>query len=199
MQSETLKERAEEVRLESKIGHLSWALPRLSTGDRADLRRGPLEDGEAGAPALWKLAAHETYGFPVTPDWAAIVQAMAILTPRSLEGDDNPKGPHDPSNRFGTALCDGGNTTWGQESGDPRAVLSELRLAKMLAAKGRLRRELVVRAAKIIAKSGASVNCADFAWFILAEHHDGPARRIARDYYTRLARAEKASKADKIN
>jgi CRISPR system Cascade subunit CasB len=187
---------AKPVTLDQLIGHLSWALPRLSTGDRARLRRGPLKAGDAGAPALWKLAAHEKYGFPAGDNWAAIVQAMAILTPRPADGDDNPKGPHDPSNKFGKALCDGGDGSWGQGSSDPRPVLSELRLAKMLAAKGELRRELAVRAAKIIAKSGAPVNCADMAWFILDEHSDEPAQQIAKRYYTRLARAGNSNNTD---
>lgn len=199
MQSETLLEKAEAVGLELKIGFLSRKLPRLSTGDRARLRRGPLDAGEAGAPAFWKLAAHEKYGFAATPEWAAIVQAMAILTPRPADGDDNPKGPHDLSNRLGKGLCDGGNASWGQVSSDPRPVLSELRLAKMLAAKGNLRRELVVRAAKIMAKSGAPVNCADLARFILDENSDEPARQIARNYYARLSRAENNGKADQAN
>ena len=187
MQPEAEVRPPEEVSLEAKIGHLSACLPHLSTGDRARLRRAPLEAGDAGAPAFWKLAAHEKYGFAATPEWAAIVQAMAILTP---SGDDNPEGPHNPSNRFGKALCDGGNASWGQGGSDARPVLSELRLAKMLAAKGELRRELVVRAAKIIAKSGTPVNCADMARFIRDERSHEPARRIARHYYARLARAE---------
>ena len=187
---------AEEVRLEAKIGYLSARLPRLSTGDRARLRRGPFKEGNASVPAFWKLAAHEKYGFAVTPEWASIVLVMAILTPRPADGDDNPKGPHDRSNKFGKALCDGGDASWGQGNSDPRPVLSELRLAKMLAAKGELRRELVVRVAKIIAKSGAPVNCADIAWFILNEDGDEPARHIAKHYYARLARAENSGNAN---
>ena len=190
---------AKPVTLDQVLGHLSWALPRLSTGGRSCLRRGPLKAGDAGAPAFWKLATHEKYSFAPTPEWAAIVQAMAILTPRPADGNENPKGPHDPSNRFGKVLCDGGDPSWGQGGSDPRPVLSELRLAKMLAAKGELRRELVVRAAKIIAKSGTAVNCAGMARFILAETRDDYAREIAKHYYARLARAGNSSNANSAN
>ncbi|MBJ7533588.1 type I-E CRISPR-associated protein Cse2/CasB [Rhodomicrobium vannielii ATCC 17100] len=196
MQPEALTDVAKRVTLDQVIGHVSGALPHLSTGDRARLRRGPLKDGDVGAPAFWKLAAHEKYGFKGDDKWAAILQAMAILTPRPADGDDNPKGPHDPSHKFGMALCDGGDKSWGQGSADPRPVLSELRLAKMLAAKGELRRELVIRAAKIIAKSGPSVNCADIARFILNENIDEYARQIAKHYYIRLSRAANGGNAD---
>jgi CRISPR system Cascade subunit CasB len=205
MQSKAETRPPEEAGLKDKIGGLSACLRHLSTGGIARLRRGPLQAGDAGAPEFWKLAAHEKYGFKVGDDqtrdkWAAILQAMAILTPRSAEGGDNPKGP---ANEFGKALCDGGNADWLEQQrdvkragGSPRPVLSELRLAKMLAAKGKLRRELVVRAAKIIAKSETPVNCADIAWFILCENSDEPARRIARSYYAQLSRAERSDKSD---
>lgn len=214
MQSEIEIASSDEAALNSKISYFSQRLPVLSTGSRAELRRGPLKDGEAGAPAFWKLLLDAGFDLDRMEveqllKWAAILQAMACLTPRPAVGDDNPKGPHDPSNRFGTALCDGGGGDgWleGQKEatragGTPRPVLSEPRLAKMLAAKGKLRRELVVRAAKTIAgsKSKKPVNCADFARFLLYEDDDKPIRQIATDYYKLFARAEKASKADKTN
>ena len=182
----TQPETSQEMSLKDKIWHIGNELSLISTGDLAMLRRGPLRDGEAGAPAFWKLSvAHD---FPANEQWAAIIEAMSLLTKRKPDGKghDSPHG----KNPFGKALCDGGDSSWGKGESDPRPALSELRLARLLNSRGKQRREGLLRAVRMIARSGTPVNCVDIATFILvAPGDDRPARAIAKSYYSRLDHA----------
>jgi len=174
--------------LAEKIARIAESLRHLASGDLAMLRRAPLRRGEAGAPAFWLLSAR--HDFPAEPRWAAIIQAMALLTRRSSEGRTH-HSPHDPAVPLGRALCDGNDPAW-PGAGEARPALSELRFARLLNSHGEKRQELLLRAVRMLARAERPVNCVDIAAFLLAAPgHEGPARRLARDYYGRLAFARR--------
>ena len=178
-----------QANLSDKTWHIGEAMARLSTGDLAMLRRGPLRTGEAGAPAFWLLAVNEQYGFDANEKWAAIIQAMALLTHRKPDGSGH-VSPHNSKYRLGRALCDGGDKSW-QGGPDARPALSGLRLARLLNSHGEGRRDQLLRAIRMLRRAGTPLNCADIAGFILVRPDDDkPARNIARSYYQRLDNAK---------
>ena len=104
---------------------------------------------------------------------AALVQAIAVLTPKGR----NPEKPpaHDRNRRMGAALHDRG--------------ISELRLARLLAAPKEMRRDLVLRTCRRLAASEeCRFDLRTLARFILFDD-DRTSRRIASDYYRAEARA----------
>ena len=111
------------------IVRLAAQIARLKPGSAAALRRGPLE-GE-GCAAFWQLMADNGIEGRAgdLPRWAAIMQAIAILTPRG--GDEKKRSAHDGSKPMGAALAE--------------ANISELRLARLLSARGEMRRDLAIR------------------------------------------------------
>ena len=147
----------------------------LSTGALARLRRMP-EDG--AVPEFWRL------GLPDRSEWIVIARILAMLTDR---GEPELRGTlHCNNMRFGQLLCDGGNASW---RANDRPLLSEQRLAQLLAARDTIRRELMIRAARALsAKHGPKlkVNVTDIAWAILDPNNNG---LIAKPYYQRLDRA----------
>ncbi len=167
---------AETPDLRRVIPTLAAEIARLRPGPAAALRRGPLAG--AGAAAFWKLtakyapneAAKNEYG------WAALIQAIAILTPKGR--DPNKKSAHDHRVPMGRALY--------------KSAFSELRLARLLAATTDLRRELAVRACRRLAATGQNrFDLVTLAYFILFGY-DRTDRRIASHYY----RAEATAKRD---
>ena len=121
----------------------------------------------------------------------AIIRIMAILTPK---GESPKRGQlHDTKRRLGAVLCDGGDPGW-PGSAPPRAILSELRLGRLIASRGKQRGVLLTRAARAIARTrqpGSGVNVVDIAWTLLDSDSDYSARRLAEPYYRRLDRAER--------
>ena len=95
------------------VSRLAREISRLTPGPAAALRRGPLSG--AGAAAFWQLmATHQ----PRTNDeagWAALIQGIAILTPKGT--DPNKKSAHEYRFPMGSALS--------------KAEFSELRLARL--------------------------------------------------------------------
>ncbi len=160
------------------------ALHVLQTGPLADLRR---MDPEAGSAAFWRLAAQHPDSIGTKPlEWADIIRILAILTPKGAPENRLPL--HDASRPFGTVLCDGGDPAW---SGD-RPVLSELRLAQLLAARGPARIDALTRVARMLARSrpaAAGLDVRGIAWAVLDSKGSA---RIAEHYYRRLDRAEAA-------
>ena len=175
-------------------------LQHLGPGPLAELRR---MDPETGAPAFWRLAARhpDTIGQRGRQEqWMEIIRILAILTPKgerrrsvpAAGGNSEVHEPlHDPRRRFGAVLCDGGDPSWPGEGGTPRPVLSELRLAKLMAARGPQRAVLLKHAAQMILRSrqDIGVSVSDIA-LVLLRPADG--RRLAEPYYLRLDRAEQA-------
>ena len=162
-------------------------LRHLDPGSLAGLRR--MKPG-AGAPVFWRLVAQhpDTIGRPGDEQtWMDIVRVLAILTPK---GDPATRSPlHNSRRRLGEVLCDGGDREW---SG-PRPLVSEVRLARLLSARGSQRSELLRHAARMIAHSrhDVGIDVADIA-LVLLQPDDG--RRLAEPYYRRLDRAEAAAR-----
>ena len=165
-------------------------LQELHPGALADLRR--MEQGRR-APAFWRLAARyrDTIGRPSQEEtWARIVRIIALLTPTG----EPSKRPtlHVAARRLGAVLCDGGDPAWPDRgAGVPRPMFSELRLAKLIAARGTQRAILLQRAARALARSmppGSGVNVVDIAYALLRPDDN---RTTARHYYDRLDAAER--------
>ena len=163
-------------------------LRRLDPGPLAELRR---MEAETAAPVFWRLAARypDTIG-KRQEAWIIILRILAILTPKGAAAGR--PALHDSDRPFGLALCDGGDPGWT----GPQPILSERRLAQLLAARGKARNVLMTRAARALATSRppqAGLDVRDIAWAVLAPK--GTAR-IAETYYRRLDRAEPANNED---
>ena len=159
-------------------------LDRLDPGDAAAARR--TSPGQ-GSPFFWRCHSEFPQIARQPEAWAQIVQILAILTPRG-----------DPLERMtitrdfvplGRALCDGGNTAWGQD--DARPVVSEERLARLLAQRGPLRGDALRRVLTGIARRlppDVAIRAGDVAFALLAPDRTA---HIASEYYKRLDRAER--------
>ena len=153
--------------LSKVIPKLAYEIARLDPGSVAALRRGPLSG--AGAAAFWKLIAEYDPNDAVRNEtgWAALIQAIAVLTPKGRDPDK--KSAHDPLLPMGRALYTAG--------------VSELRLARLLAASTDLRRELTIRVCRRLAASAQNrFDLLTLVRFILFGD-DKTDRQIARDYY----------------
>ena len=163
--------------LREVVPKIAFEIARLDPGSAAALRRGPYKG--AGAAAFWKLlASRDLVGAAHSGErWAALIQAIAILTPKGR--DSERQSAHDYSLSMGRALWEAG--------------FSELRLARLLSAAPRLRPEVAVRTCRRLAAGEFNrfnlVTLGDFILF----GRDRTDRRIARDYYRAHADAERAS------
>ena len=172
----TGRQRTDESSLTQIVSRLAWAVAKLDPGSAAALRRGPLAG--AGAAAFWKLMAkhapHRTANDE--PRWAALLQAIAILTPKGAESDRKPA--HEPNFSMGAALYD--------------AEVSELRLARLLGAPKEMQRDLAVRLCRRLSTTEhGRFHLRTLASLILFGD-DETNRRIARDYYFRAQANERA-------
>ncbi|MDE2876982.1 MAG: hypothetical protein OXU69_03490 [Gemmatimonadota bacterium] len=165
-----------------KIVRLTGEIGRLPPGPAASVRRDPLAG--SGSAAFWHLMA--THGIHPRErgleHWAAVTQAIAILTPKGRRDSGNPKpSPHDGANPMGAALY--------------QAKITEQRLARLLSARGAMRRDLVVRTCRrLAAKEAVRFDLRTLAQFVLSEDEDESAARwIARHYYTARVRAARTS------
>ena len=158
------------------VPRLASDIARLDPGSAAALRRGPLAG--AGAAAFWKLLASNDMGLHDAEAWAPVVQAIAILTGVGRNAAGARESAHDPKHSMGAALFGTG--------------LSDLRLARLLASRGDLRRELLVRTCRRLSRDTQHrrFDLRTLGWFAVygSEETD---RHIARDYY----RAEGAAQA----
>ena len=155
---------------------IAGALQHASPGDLAAMRR-MRED--TGAPLFWRLAARHVEIDRNPEAWIAIARMLALLTPTGQPGAR--PALHDATRPLGAVLCDGGDRSW---SG-PTPMLSEARLARLLAARGKARRVALERALRMLANRRPPdplVNVPEIAWAVL----NPEAGRIARDYYARL-------------
>lgn len=157
-------------------------MDRLDPGAMAALRRMWAENP---APAFWKIAVrHEGVMLGGQRDkWVDILRFLAILTPRGAP-ETRPKPLHRAGRerQLGAALCDGGNPKWDGQ----RPVMSERRLAQLLAARGDARTEALVRAARLLATTRdpqAEIDVRSIAWAFLAPDNTNA---IAEAYYRRL-------------
>ena len=157
------------------ISGLAGEISRLTPGPAAALRRGPLSG--AGAAAFWQLMATHQPGTNDEAGWAALVQGIAILTPKGT--DPNKKSAHEYRFPMGSVLS--------------KAEFSELRLARLLNAPKEMRRDLAVRLCRRLSRTEHNrFNLETLARFILFAD-DETDRRIARDYYRTDAESKRAS------
>lgn len=155
---------------------LAHNIVELDQGSAAALRRGPLAG--AGVAAFWKLIAEQGISARHTEAWATVMQAIAILTPVGRGERGGAKTPaHDPERPMGSVLCAAG--------------LSEVRLARLLGAKGSMRGEQLVRLCRRLSRSveHRRFDLRTLARFIVRgdTYTD---RRIAGDYYREEAKLE---------
>ena len=166
-------------RMTLSVAGTLWA---AQPGELAAVRR--MKDG-VGAPLFWRLAARHDWRGGALTDWAAITRMLALLTPT---GERAPSPDLDDDYPFGKVLCDGGD----RNRSDGRPVLSESRLARLLAARGDRRRAALERAMRMLARHRPRFRLPDLAWAVL--NPEGGARDIARDYYARLDKLAKQRK-----
>ena len=165
---------------------------RLDPGAMAALRRMTADNP---APAFWKIAVrHEGVMLGNQRDkWVAILRFLAVITPRGAP-ETRPKPLHVAGRKhhLGAALCDGGNPE--REGGSPgwdgkRPVMSERRLAQLLATRGTARIDALARAARLLATTRdpkAGIDVRSVAWAFLAPDSTNP---IAEAYYRCLDNA----------
>lgn len=169
-----------------KVRRLSSALTQLGTGELAELRR---MDGDGpGCAAFWQLAAECDFIDEAnrTEAWMRIVKIMTVLTPKGERANARPV--HDPRQRLGTALCDGGDPAWNAAS-QAQPLLSERRLMRFLAEPSGRRAESLERAARMLAakrNAERGIDCTEIAALLLFPANKFAARDIARAYYRRL-------------
>ena len=165
--------------LEQMAPRLARVIANLDPGSAAALRRGPLAG--AGAAAFWKLAAEYASSGAARDEagWAALIQAIAILTPKGRETDR--RSAHDHTIPMGAALY--------------HADVSGLRLARLLGAPREMRRDLVLRLCRrLAATEHKRFNLHTLVKLILFDS-ENTNHRIARDYY----RAEAKDKAGRTS
>ncbi|MGO9391822.1 hypothetical protein, partial [Rhodoblastus sp.] len=130
--------------------------------------------------------------------WMRIVQIMALITPK---GERQARGVlHEGKRGLGQALCDGGSADW-PGAGEPRPLLSEQRLARLLAAPVEQYGDALTRIAHMLAASRAresGVNCIDIAVLLLSRDLGRSLQKIARDYYRRLDSAVHHSEHEEV-
>ncbi|MCB1391031.1 MAG: hypothetical protein KDJ68_14780 [Rhodobiaceae bacterium] len=183
-------------------------LDTLEPGLLAEARR------RRSSTAFWRMRARHAETIGSNEDaWKDCVRILAVLTHK---GQPEARMPlHNPRRRLGSVLCDGGDAGWPRElklNEKPRPWLTELRFARLLAARGSQRPVQVERIARALARSlvrggtgdlaehdgagkrlaasvsGPGVNVADIAWALL---NPGNTDDLARHYYDRLDRAER--------
>lgn len=159
------------------VARLAGEIAVLDPGAAAALRRGP--QSGAGAAAFWKLLSRHGPAHELDRSredgWGTLIQAIAILTPKGGNRNGAPEvSAHEPRIAMGAALHD--------------ADISELRLARLLAAPEQMRRTLTVRLCRRLAAADQRrFDLRTLAHFILNGGDAG--RRIARDYYRAQAAA----------
>lgn len=161
-------------------------------GDLAALRRMSPGSGQDAA-VFWRLAArYDLLGAPaVERKWALIIHGIALMTPTAaLDGAGD---AHDPRRSIGAALF-GGN----DESSGESALYSELRLNRLLTARGDVLQVLLARMFRMLGSSGVAFDWREMARFILLDGYDqagaeAARQLIARDYFRAEFRAERRS------
>jgi CRISPR system Cascade subunit CasB len=156
--------------LATTIGRLAHAIDELlPPGDVAELRR--LAPHDPGCPAFFKLVASVLPDGTLPRDgarrdeaerhWAVVFSCLATL-----------RGLHRPGRRLGHALA--------------YAEVSELRVVRLLRARGEALLDAVAVIARTLAVKGEAVDAAELARLLLDEQHaEQVRRRIARDYFAK--------------
>ena len=169
---------------------------RLDPGPLAELRR---MRGNTGAPAFWRLSSrHPTMGNPNYLGRSIdFVRMVAILTPTGDPAER--RSLHERGRNIGMALCDGGDPRWPGTSQQPRPILSERRLWRLIASRGEQRGIMLTRAVRMLAHCRApdsGVDVIDLAQIVF-KPEDGS--RLAEPYYCRLFDSDKSISDTKSN
>ena len=162
------------------VVQMAAQIARLAPGPAAALRRGPMMG--AGSVAFWQLvAANDIDGREeYLARWATVLQSIAILTPKGRRPDK--PSAHDGGNPMGAALYE--------------AEISDVRLARLLSAHKKMRRELLIRACRRLSAQGTSrFDLRTLARFVLFEDEQ-TTRWIARTYYRAESSAPKPKQGD---
>ena len=159
-----------------RVARIAEAILHLDAASAAALRRGPLSG--AGAAAYWKILARlDVRAGLANESWAALVQAIAVLTPKGERPER--QSAHNPEISFGVVLF--------------AADISELRLARLLNAPRSLRPEASVRICRRLASAGHNRFDLRDLYGLLLSKRDWSLRKIARDYYRAEAARPKTS------
>ena len=179
MLQETMPSAAPDMDSDPTVGDVAVRVARdiagLDPGSAAALRRGPLAG--AGAAAFWKLLADHDISSNRLEAWATVVQATAVLTPVGKAATDQTRpSAHDGRRAMGSAIHSAG--------------LSDLRLARMLSAKGAGRCDQLIRLCRRLSRDPENrrFDLRTLARFIVRGDEETD-RRIARDYYRAEAKA----------
>ena len=161
------------------IPKLASEISRLEPGPAAALRRGPLAG--AGAVAFWQImTTHEIEEHWNQEGWAALVQSIAILTPKGRNPKKKSAYAHQIS--MGAVLYRNG--------------ISEMRLARLLGAPRRMRWGLAISLCRRLSRSEHTrFDLKTLARLVLRDD-DNTARKIARDYYREEANQASANSSD---
>lgn len=154
---------------------IAGALGATDPGEKAQARR---MDG-LGAPVFWRQVARLGVAPGQEAAWLRFTRMVALLTPASAT-----QSIHQPGRRLGAVLADGGDASADlRVSGRP--VLSEQRLARLLASRDEARLEALERAIRMVARARPRIDVVSLAWAIMAPASNA----LARDYYTRIDRS----------
>ena len=161
------------------IPSMAGQIARMNPGARAALRRGPMAG--AGVAAYWQLAAAYDIGTRQR-EWAAIVQCIAILTPKGSPGGLH--SPHLRSRPMGAALFKSG--------------ISDSRLATLLNAPTSLRPNFAVRLCRRLARGEfARFNLVTLARYVL--FGKGETDQILAQTYYREEAKDTSNKTNSAN
>lgn len=161
---------------------IAGALAHADPGERAAARR----MGPVGAAIFWRLVARLGIAPQDEEKWRRITKLLALLTPASTT-----ESVHADGRYIGAVLADGGDAQARLE----KPMLSEQRLARLLAARGQARLDALERAVRALARNRPKVDVPSLAWAVL----NNDARAIARSYYTRLDRRADFTEEEKTN
>ncbi|KAA0909893.1 hypothetical protein FLO80_19265 [Aquicoccus porphyridii] len=161
---------------------IASTLAHADPGERAAARR----MGPEGAAVFWRIVARHGIAPRDEETWRRITKLLALLTPASVTESVHESGRH-----IGAVLADGGDAQARLE----KPVLSEQRLARLLAARGQARFDALERAIRALARNRPKVDGPSLAWAVL----NNDTRAIARAYYTRLDRRADVAEKEKTN
>lgn len=153
--------------IEDAMPRIAGHIARMRPGPAAELRRTRRDPSTCAA--FWQLMAkYNPLGNERnTAGWAAVVQAVALLTPTGVGPDKKPA--HEARVPLGLAL--------------ERAGMSEAALARMLATRNGRRRDAAGRMCRRLIRTGHNrTNTITLARFVLYQDEQTDAE-IARAYY----------------
>lgn len=158
---------------------IAGALAGADLGERAAARRMDAR----GSPLFWRQCARLGIAAREEDRWRRITRMLALLTPTTARASI-----HEARRELGEVLADGGDASARLD----KPVVSEQRLARLLAARGTSRLDALERTIRMIARARPRLDVTDLAWVALREDSGN----LARAYYRRLDRYEDVAKKE---